>query len=117
VGWHKLRFNGVDIEVVPEGAKASGAAPTTIPSPERLGVLQGTGYASLEGWVETKLTSGRSLDRADVVQVLKKTAALAIARIRKHIAGVHRTYVRLFDELCEAAKVESEQERERGGRR
>jgi hypothetical protein len=116
-GWHKLHYNGVDIEVVPEGGKARKDAPTTIPGPRQLGVLQGAGYSNLEGWVETKLSSGRSQDRADVVRIMKRADAAAIASISKHLAGVHSTYLRLFDELCAAAKEEMEQERERGGPR
>lgn len=116
-GWHKLHYNGVDIEIVPEGGKARKDAPTTIPSPRQLGILQGSGYACLEGWVETKLSSNRSQDRADVVRVVKRTESSAIAKVAKHLTGVHPTYLRLFEELCTAAQEEMEQERERGGPR
>jgi hypothetical protein len=116
-GWHKLQYEGVRIEIVPEGAKPSKDAPTTIPDPKQLGVSQGMDYASLEGWVETKLASSRAQDRADVVQLLKKTAPTAIARIREHIAGVHAIYLRLLDELATAAEEEKQQEAERGGSR
>jgi hypothetical protein len=73
-GWHKLRYGGVDIEVVPEGGTPRRNAPTTIPGLRQLGVEEGIGYATLEGWMETKLASNRQLDRADVVQVMKKAA-------------------------------------------
>jgi hypothetical protein len=116
-GWHKLQFEGVKIEVVPEGAKPNRDAPTTIPGPGQLGVSEGLGYASLEGWVETKLGSARRQDRADVVQVLKKLEPEAIARIREHVAAVHGSYLRLFEELLAAAEEEKQQEEERGGSR
>lgn len=116
-GWHKLEFARVRIEVVPEGAKPNRDAPTTISGPLQLGVSRGADYASLEGWIETKLGSGRRQDQADVVQVLKKTAPEAIAKARDHIGQVHCIYLRLFDELATAAEEEKQQEAERGGPR
>jgi hypothetical protein len=116
-GWHKLQYEGVRIEVVPEGAKPNKNAPTTIPGPKQLGVSQGLGYASLEGWMETKLGSGRRQDQADVVQVLKKASPGAIKKIRKHIAKVHAIYLQLFEELAAAAEEEKQQEKDRGGPR
>lgn len=116
-GWHKLQYEGVRIEVVPEGAKPNKDAPTTIPNPRQLGVTEGLGYASLEGWIETKLGSGRALDRADIIQVLKKTEPAAIEKIRAHIASVHSIYLHLLDELAAAAEEEKQQEAERGGAR
>jgi hypothetical protein len=116
-GWHKLELEGVRIEIVPEGGKPSPHSPTTIPSPKQLGVAAGMGFASLEGWMETKLSSARRQDQADVVQILKKTSAAALNRIRKHIAGVHPKYVGLLDDLAAAAQEEKEQEKERGGPR
>lgn len=116
-GWHKLEYEGVRIEVVPEGAKPSKDAPKTIPGPGALGIAEGLGYASIEGWIETKLGSGRAFDRGDVVQVLKKTTPTTIAKIREHISKVHSLYLRLFDELVTAAEEEKQQEAERGGPR
>lgn len=116
-GWHKFRYEDVPIEIVPEGGRPRKDAPTTIPSPRQLGVVEGAGYASLEGWIETKLASGRRQDQADIVQVLKKTDPAAIERIRTHITGVHALYLRLFDELAAAAEEEKQQEAERGGPR
>ena len=116
-GWHKLSFEGVRIEIVPEGGKAKKDAPTTIPGPKQLGVAAGSDYANLEGWVETKLSSGRGLDRADVIQVLKRIDSKTIAKVRRYIKGVHTIYLRLFDELHKTAEEEKEQERERGGPR
>lgn len=116
-GWHKLQYENLRIEVVPEGAKPNKDAPTTIPSPQQLGVSEGSNYASIEGWVETKLGSGRRQDEADIVQVLKKTDPATIAKIREHITTVHSVYLRLFDELATAAEEEKQQEAERGGPR
>lgn len=116
-GWHKFQYEDVRIEVVPEGAKPRKDAPTTIPSPQQLGVAEGLDYASLEGWTETKLGSGRAFDRADIIQVLKKTAPATIEKIREHIGKVHSLYLRLFDELAVAAEEEKQQEAERGGPR
>src|SRR5579862_6658924 len=63
-GWHKLQCEGVAIDVVPEGRKPRKDAPTSIPSPEYLGVREGSGYAGIAGWMETKLGSYRAHDRA-----------------------------------------------------
>lgn len=116
-GWHKFQYEDVRIEVVPEGGKPRKDAPTTIPSPQQLGVSEGSDYASLEGWTETKLGSGRAQDRADIVQVLKKIAPSAIEKVRDHVGKVHSLYLRLFDELAVAAEEEKQQEAERGGPR
>ena len=114
-GWHKLHCEGVPIDVVPEGQKPRKDAPTTIPSPDDLGVRDGARFARIAGWIETKLGSYRVQDRADVVQVMKVTAPSTLARIRKQIGKVHPIFVERFDELLQAAREEKEQERERGG--
>jgi len=114
-GWHKLQCEGVSIDVVPEGRKPRKDAPTVIPGPEELGVREGTGYANIGGWMETKLGSYRVQDQADVVQVLKTITHVVMRRIRKHLAKVHAIYLRRFDELLAAAHEEKEQERTRGG--
>src|SRR5262245_1345552 len=115
-GWHKLSYGDVRIEVVPEGGKPKNDAPTVIPGPKQLGVGKGVGYASIEGWVETKLGAARRQDQADVVQVLKQADPSTIERIRRHIAGIHSSYLRLLEELVAAAEAETQQEKERGGR-
>jgi hypothetical protein len=114
-GWHKLQCEGVHIDVVPEGRKPRKDAPTAIPSPEQLGVREGADYASIAGWMETKLGSYRVQDRADVVQVIKVTTPTTLNRIRKRLGKAHAIYLRRFEELVAAAKEEIEQERERGG--
>jgi hypothetical protein len=116
-GWHKFQYEGVRIEVVPEGARPNKDAPTTIPGPGQLGVPEGLGYANIEGWIETKLGSRRRQDQADVVAVLKKADPAAIEKIREHIAKVHAIYLRLLEELVTAAEEEKQQEGERGGPR
>ncbi len=116
-GWHKLKYHGMDIEIVPEGGEPGKNAPTEIPGVKLLGVGEGAEFASLEGWMVTKLASNRQLDRADVVQVLKKIDSLRVRKVRNHLARVHRTYLRRFEELHAMAEEEKEQERERGGPR
>jgi hypothetical protein len=116
-GRHKLQCEGVSIDIVPEGRKPRKESPTVIPGPVQLGVRSGTGYASLAGWMETKLGSYRIQDRADVVQVMKATGRAALNKARRHLAKVHSVYLRRFDELRATANEEMEQERERGDRR
>ena len=113
-GWHTLTFEDVEINVVPEGAKARRTAPTTIPGPVQLGVSQGLGYASLAGWVELKLSSARQKDRAHVVEVMKQTPPAEIEEARLHLAQVHQDYLTLFDQLYQQAQEEREQERQHG---
>jgi hypothetical protein len=116
-GWHKLQYEGVPIDVVPEGRSPRKDAPAAIPSPRQLGVSEGAAYATIAGWMETKLGSYRAQDRADVVQVIKVTSPATLRKIRKHLTKAHTTYLRRFEELLEAAREEKEQERERGGAR
>jgi hypothetical protein len=106
-GWHKLSFEGVNIDVVPEGGQPRKDSPRTIPGPKQLGVSQGLDHASLAGWLETKLSSYR----ADVVQVMKITSATALARARTHLGKVHATYLERFNQLQAEAREEKEQER------
>ena len=80
-GWHKLQCQGVAIDVVPEGRKPRKDAPCAIPGPEQLGVREGTGYAGIAGWMETKLGSYRVQDQADVVQVIKVTTPAIVSRV------------------------------------
>jgi hypothetical protein len=113
-GWHKLRYEGVNIDVVPEGGKPRKDAPTTIPSPRQLGVAEGLDYAGLAGWMETKISSNCAQDRADIVQVMKTTASSSLAKVRKAIGKVHQTYLERYDELRTMAEEEKKQERRRG---
>jgi hypothetical protein len=115
-GWHKLSFESVNIDIVPEGGQPRKDSPRTIPGPKQLGVPQGLDYANLAGWLETKLSSYRAQDRADVVQVFKITSPSALAKARAQIGKAHLTYVERFDQLQAEAKEEKEQERKRGGR-
>jgi len=101
---------------VPEGGQPRKDSPRTIPGPKQLGVPQGLDYASLAGWLETKVSSYRAQDRADVVQVMKTTSPSALAKARTHIGKVHLTYLERFDQLHAEAIEEKEQERKRGGK-
>jgi len=114
-GWHTLTHGDVEINVIPEGGRARSTAPTTIPSPVELGVKQGLGYASLPGWIELKISSGRQKDRAHVVEVMKKSDPGTVRSARDHIAQVHQAYLAVFDQLLEEAEEERSQEEERGG--
>lgn len=114
-GWHTLTHGDVEINLIPEGGKARNTAPTTIPSPIELGVKQGLGYASLPGWIELKISSGRQKDRAHIVEVMKKSDPESVRAARDHIAQVHQTYLAVFDQLLEEAEEERSQEKERGG--
>jgi hypothetical protein len=114
-GWHILTHGDVEVNVVPEGGKARNTSPTTIPGPARLGVQQGLDYANLAGWAELKISSGRQKDRAHVVEVIKKTDPKSLEAVRAHLAGVHQTYLELFDQLLEEAREERAQEEQRGG--
>ncbi len=113
-GWHTLTHGDVEINVVPEGGKARNTAPTTIPGPSQLGVQQGLDYASLPGWVELKLSSGRQKDRAHVVEIMKKNDSRSLQAAREHIAGIHPSYLQLFDQLLAEAQAEQQQEEQRG---
>jgi hypothetical protein len=114
-GWHKLQCEGVPIDIVPEGRMPRKDAPVAIPSPRQLGVSDGAEYATIAGWMETKLGSYRAQDRADVVQVIKVSSPATLRKIRKHLSKANVTYLGRFEELLEAAREEKEQERERGG--
>lgn len=114
-GWHTLMHDDVEINVVPEGGKARNVSPTTIPGPAALGVLEGLDYASLPGWIELKLSSGRQKDRAHIVEVMKVTDEQSIQTARDAIGRVHPMYLELFDELLDEAREEMEQEDQRGG--
>jgi len=116
-GWHKLQCEGIAIDVIPEGGKPRKDAPTTIPSPDQLGVREGAEYANLAGWMETKLGSNRIQDQADIVRVLKVTPSARFGESRAHLVKVHAIYLQRFEVLLETATEEMEQERERGGTR
>lgn len=114
-GWHTLTHGDVEINVIREGRKARNTAPTTIPSPIQLGVERGLGYASLPGWIELKISSGRQKDRAHVVEVMKKSDSEAVRIAHEHIERVYQAYQKSFDQLLEEAEEDRSQERERGG--
>jgi hypothetical protein len=112
-GWHTLTHGDVEINVVPEGSKARDTSPTTIPSPEQMGVEVGLSYAPIERWMELKISSGRQKDRAHIVEVLKKTDPETVTSIRNHLAKTHTAYVDHFELLLTESIAEDRQERER----
>ena len=112
-GWHTLTHGDVEINVVPEGGRAKDSSPTVIPSPLQMGVDSGLKYASIESWVELKISSGRQKDRAHVVEVLKKTDEPTIDRVYGHIAQVHGQYELTFRQLLAEAIEERQQEKDR----
>lgn len=113
-GWHTLTHGDVEINVVPEGGKAKNSAPTTIPGPIQLGVNRGLEYASLPGWIELKLSSGRQKDKAHVVEAMKKANPETVQSVREHLMRVHLSYLALFEQLLAEAAEEKAQEGERG---
>ena len=113
-GWHTLTHGDVEINIIPEGGKAKNTAPTTIPGPAQLGVRHGLDYASLPGWIELKVSSGRQKDDAHIVEAMKKANPQAVQSVREHLTQVHPTYLALFDRLLAKAEEEKAQEGERG---
>ena len=113
LGWHTLTHGDVEINIVPEGGKARDTSPTTIPSPEQMGVSSGLLYARIESWMELKISSGRQKDRAHVVEVLKKTTSAMIERIREHLQRTHISYLAQFNLLLAESIAEHSQEKDR----
>jgi hypothetical protein len=112
--WPKLvhKETGVKVDILPEGARpgtASKPAPTTIPSPRRMGA-RGTilRYISLNSLVELKLAAGREKDRADVVALLRANQE-KIDALRQHLAMVHPQYVTALDELVQSAREQEDE--------
>ena len=112
-GWHTLTHGDVEINVVPEGGRARDSSPTEIPGPPQMGVDSGLDYASIESWVELKISSGRQKDRAHVVEVLKKSDEATIDMIHDHLTNVHEQYELTFSQLLGEAIEERQQEKDR----
>ncbi|MBW3543293.1 MAG: hypothetical protein KY476_23810 [Planctomycetes bacterium] len=97
----------VEVDVLPESGRpgmADRPAPTTIPSPARLGGVRGAiRYISLAGLVELKLAAGRSRDLADIVELLRVNPE-ETANLRAHAAAVHPDYAAAFDRLTDEAR-------------
>jgi hypothetical protein len=113
LGWHTLTHDDVEINIVPEGGKARDTSPTEIPGPSSMGVDFGLDYASIESWMELKISSGRQKDRAHVVEVLKCCSLDQVASIQTHLHSVHELYERAFLELLAESRAERQQEKER----
>lgn len=113
LGWHTFTHEDVEINVVPEGGRARETSPTVIPGPKQMGVTSGLAYASIESWMELKISWGRQKDRAHVVEVLKLSVRETIERIRAHLRHVHESYEQIFAELLMEAEAEHQQEKDR----
>lgn len=102
--WPKLLHKETDVQVdiLPEGARPGRPpifAPTTIPSPVRLGAQDHSlRYIHLLGLIELKLAAGRLKDQADVVELIRSNREQT-AQIRAHLATVHAQYIQNFDAL------------------
>jgi hypothetical protein len=106
--WPKLLHKETDVQVdiLPEGERPGSPpelAPTTIPSPRKLGAVPGAlTYLGIDALVELKLAAARFKDKADVVEILRANPS-EIDSIRMHLAGAHPQYVDLFDSLVHEA--------------
>jgi hypothetical protein len=109
--WPTLRHRETDIrvDILPEGERPGlppDFAPTTIPSPSRLGAAGATlSYIDLPGLIELKLAAGRLKDQADVVELIRANPE-HVSGIREHLVSVHARYVTEWDELVERARRE-----------
>jgi hypothetical protein len=112
--WPKLihKDTGIQLDILPEGARpgvASKLAPTTIPHPAKMG---GSGrilnYISLPSLIELKLAAGRARDEADVVELIRVNPE-HLDSVREHLAGVHSSYVKHFNQLVERAREQGEE--------
>jgi hypothetical protein len=112
--WPKLlhKETNVQVDILPEGERPGippRLAPTTIPSPQKLGAIVGTlTYVGINALVELKLAAARFKDKADVVEILRANMT-EIASIRAHLELVHSLYVELFDALLEEARRDDAQ--------
>ena len=103
-GWPKMlhKDTGVQVDILPEGERPGVPpeyAPTTIPSPAKLGARGATlQFIALPSLVELKLAAGRLKDQADVVELIRANSA-QITAVRDHLANVHPRYVADFDQL------------------
>lgn len=110
--WPKIRHKDADIKVdiLPEGATPgtiTRLAPTNIPHPDQLGASGNSlKYIDLPGLVELKLAAGRARDESDVVELIRANMD-QVEVIRRHLSGVHRQYVSLFETLYVKAKEQS----------
>jgi hypothetical protein len=111
--WPKVlhKDTGIEVDILPEGGRPGTErkpAPTVIPHPTRMGAV-GTAlrYITLPALVELKLAAGRARDDSDVVELLRANAD-QVDSIRQHVAGVHSSYVHLFDELLDRAREQGD---------
>ena len=79
-----------------------------VPSPTKMGVVKGLGFASLKSWIGMKLKAGRMQDLADVVQVLKKTNNEQQQDIGEYIYDLDESLYGQFEWSLDKAKSEQE---------
>jgi hypothetical protein len=111
--WPKVlhKDTGIQVDILPEGARPgteSKLAPTLIPHPNHMGAKGATlRYIALTSLIELKLAAGRARDEGDIVELIQVNSD-RIETIRQHLAGVHSTYVEMFDALVKRARDEGE---------
>lgn len=109
--WPKLlhRETNVQVDILPEGERPGippNLAPTTIPSPRKLGAISGAlRYVAISTLIELKLAAARLKDKADVVELLRANAD-EVSQIRFHLTTVHPQYVEMFETLLGEASNE-----------
>jgi hypothetical protein len=111
--WPKVRHKDSDVKVdiLPEDARpgtAAKLAPTTIRHPLAMGA-QGAmlTYVILPALIELKIAAGRIGDEHDVVELIRANPD-QIDVIRRHLAGVHASYVESFDVLVQRGDTQEE---------
>jgi hypothetical protein len=112
-GWPKVlhKDTGIEVDILPEGARPgtdSRPAPTLIPHPNHMGAKGAAlRYITLTSLIELKLAAGRARDESDLVELIRVNPE-QVEAIRRHLAGVHSTYVEMFDALVKRARDEGE---------
>jgi hypothetical protein len=63
-------------------------------------------YITLPALIGLKLAAGRVRDHNDVIELIRANPQ-SVASLRKHLEGLHASYVAEFDRLVQAAKDET----------
>jgi len=111
--WPKMlhKDTGIEVDILPEGGRPGTErkpAPTVIPHPTQIGAAGAAlRYITLPALIELKLAAGRARDVSDVVELLRANAD-QVEPVRRHLNGVHASYVQTFDELLERAREQGE---------
>jgi len=107
-GFYEVKYEDVPIDVIQEGAFShNDNEPNAIPSPGHMGVNEGVGVASLPTWVQTKISRGRPLDFADIVEVFKKTKPQELEEVVSYFGTLNKSYLSRLQSLLAHAKSES----------